>query len=293
MNFSEVRSDSLRYGVIFFKQFGPRGRPGGFGGRGRPGARPQATSGRAANSNRGGGPSDNAAQGNRSQPATNNQQTGTQPAEEAANTAQTNTAGTATQPQGENGQAQGRSPTNQNAAAGRQPRRGFFGSQPGRGRWNISAFHRIRFTETVLIAPGVPTLDLLNGSSVGGAAGAIRHSVELQGGWFKDGLGFRVSGDFQGPSNVDGGGINAASPTLDFGAIATFNLRAFLNFDNREKIVSALPFLRGSRLALRVNNVFDAQQDVRDQDGNVPLQFQPGFRDPIGRFVELSWRKRF
>ncbi len=293
VNFSEVRSDSLRYGIIFSKRFGPRGRPGGFGGRGRPGARPQATGGRAANSNRGDRPGGNAAQGNGSQPAANNQQTGTQPSEEAANTAQTNTAGANAQPQSENGQAQGRSPTNQNAAARRQPRRGFFGSQPGRGRWNISAFHRIRFTETVLIAPGVPTLDLLNGSSVGGAAGAIRHSVELQGGWFKDGLGFRVSGDFQGPSNVDGGGINAASPTLDFGAIATFNLRAFLNFDNREKIVSALPFLRGSRLALRVNNVFDAQQDVRDQDGNVPLQFQPGFRDPIGRFVELSWRKRF
>jgi hypothetical protein len=32
---------------------------------------------------------------------------------------------------------------------------------------------------------------------------------------------------------------------------------------------------------------------VGDQDGNVPLQFQPAFRDPRGRFVELSWRKRF
>jgi hypothetical protein len=144
-----------------------------------------------------------------------------------------------------------------------------------------------------LIAPGIAPLDLLGGSSVSGSTGAIRHSVELQGGWFKDGLGFRVSGDFEGASQVDGGGLNPGSPTLDFGAIATFNLRAFLNFDNREKITNALPFLRGSRLSLRINNVFDAQQDVRDQDGNVPLQFQPAFRDPRGRFVELSWRKRF
>jgi hypothetical protein len=292
VNFGEVQSDSLRYGIIFFKRFGPSGRPGGFGRRGR-GGRPGAS---GAGPNAGNGASSNAGNGGR-----NNSANGA-PAGATTNPAQQNN-----RPDQAADNAQGsRQDANQNAdqkagqnAEPQRPRqrptrqRGFFGSQPGRGRWNLSAFHRIRFNESVLIAPGIAPLDLLGGSSVSGSTGAIRHSVELQGGWFKDGLGFRVSGDFEGASQVDGGGLNPGSPTLDFGAIATFNLRAFLNFDNREKITNALPFLRGSRLSLRINNVFDAQQDVRDQDGNVPLQFQPAFRDPRGRFVELSWRKRF
>lgn len=295
VNFGEVQSDSLRYGIIFFKRFGasrrPGGRPGGFGGpgRGRGGARPDAGStGASAGTASGGTASGRTASGGAN---------GAEPAQAAARgrptdaSANTNANASNNSEQSERGsEAQ----TNQNSRQQRPARSGgFFGSQPGSGRWNLSVFHRIRFNENVLIAPGIAPLDLLNGSSVSGSTGAIRHSVELEGGWFKDGLGFRVEGNFDGPSQVDGGGLNAGSPTLDFGAIATFNLRAFLNFDNREKITKALPFLRGSRLALRVNNVFDAQQDVRDQDGNMPLQFQPAFRDPLGRFVELSWRKRF
>lgn len=285
VNFGEVQSDSLRYGVIFFKRFGSEGRPGGFGGRG--GGRPGG-SGRGAGSDGSSG----------ARPATGNGP----PTQAAATPAQQNSEAdqTPNNPQGSGQDAEkdtGQN-TEQNADQNSERQRpagraGFFGSQPGSGRWNLSVFHRIRFNENVLIAPGIAALDLLNGSSVSGSTGAIRHSVELEGGWFKDGLGFRVEGNFDGASQVDGGGLNTGSPTLDFGAIATFNLRTFLNFDNREKITNALPFLRGSRLSLRINNVFDAQQDVRDQDGNVPLQFQPAFRDPLGRFVELSWRKRF
>lgn len=303
VNFSEVRSDSLRYGVIFFKQFGPRRRPGGRpgGGRvGRPGGEPGAGRPDAANNPAGGNgtqtggpPGRDQQQGQQQSQQQGEQQQAGGPPQSSENNASAGeqSAGQSNAGQSNEGQSNEAQSSKGQSSGGRRP--GFFGSEPGRGRWNISAFHRIRFSETVLIAPGVAELDLLNGSSVSGSTGAIRHSVELEGGWFKDGLGFRFSGDFQGPSSVDGGGLAANATSLDFNAIATFNLRAFLNFDNREKIVSALPFLKGSRLALSIDNIFDAQQDVRDQDGNVPLQFQPGFRDPIGRFVELSWRKRF
>ena len=40
------------------------------------------------------------------------------------------------------------------------------GSGDGRGRWNLSAYHTVRFTDPVLVAPGGPVLDLLNGEAI-------------------------------------------------------------------------------------------------------------------------------
>lgn len=217
VNFAQVSSDRLRYGLDFSKRFGPERTEGGQGGagrRGRPGAGAQ----------RGGAP-------------------------------------------------------------------GRFGG-PGGGRWNVSIFHTIRFAETILIAPGIPELDLLGGSATGSNGGAARHSVEMEGGWFKDGIGFRVSGNFESGSNVNGGTAPGAS-NLTFGDIATINLRAFVDLERRKAITRAIPFFKGSRISVRVDNVFDAQQRVTDDNGMVPLSYQPGFLDPRGRVVELELRKRF
>ncbi|WOE75888.1 TonB-dependent receptor domain-containing protein [Alterisphingorhabdus coralli] len=163
--------------------------------------------------------------------------------------------------------------------------------RPRIGRWNISIFHRIRFTETVLPAPGIAEFDLLNGSSISGAGGVPRHSVELEGGWFFNGVGARVTADFEDGTRVDG--VGGGDDSLDFNPIATVNLRAFINFDSRPKWTENMPFLKGARLSVRINNLFDAQQNVRDALGNVPLRFQPGFVDPLGRFIEIDIRKRF
>jgi iron complex outermembrane recepter protein len=35
------------------------------------------------------------------------------------------------------------------------------------------------------------------------------------------------------------------------------------------------------------------RQDVRDRFGNTPLQYQPAYRDPLGRTVEFEIRKVF
>ena len=54
-----------------------------------------------------------------------------------------------------------------------------------------------------------------------------------------------------------------------------------------------MPLLAHSRLSFRVDNLFDAQQQVTDANGLVPLSYQPGFLDPKGRFFEVSFRKQF
>ena len=53
------------------------------------------------------------------------------------------------------------------------------------------------------------------------------------------------------------------------------------------------PFLRGMRVSLSIDNLFDARQQVRDRLGATPLSYQPGYLDPLGRSVRLTLRKLF
>lgn len=165
---------------------------------------------------------------------------------------------------------------------------GMFGGPQG-GRWQVSLYHTVKLTDKVLIGPGIPELDLLNGSATGNGGGSNRHLVELDGGVFYKGLGARVSAKYDSGSTVVGG----SAGDLNFGDLATFNLRFFMDFNQRPEITKSLPFLKGSRLRLSVDNLFDAQRRITDANGVVPLNYQPGYTDPLGRYIELEWRKAF
>ena len=52
-------------------------------------------------------------------------------------------------------------------------------------------------------------------------------------------------------------------------------------------------WLRGTRLTLAVTNLTDARERVRDGIGATPLAYQPGYLDPVGRAVTISFRKLF
>lgn len=164
-----------------------------------------------------------------------------------------------------------------------------FGPMGGNGgRWSIAAYHTIKFVDEVDIASGIPTLDLLGGDATGQSGGTPRHSFELDGGWFYQGIGLRVNGAHQTATSVNAGG----SP-LRFSDLTTFNLRLFVNFDQRKSLIEAVPLLKGTRLAFRVDNLFNDIQDVRDATGLIPLRYQPGYVDPVGRSFEISLRKIF
>ncbi|CAN5382360.1 TonB-dependent receptor plug domain-containing protein [soil metagenome] len=162
------------------------------------------------------------------------------------------------------------------------------------GRWQISVYDSIRFMDQIVIRNDLPTLDLLNGSAVG-SGGSSRHTFDLDAGWFNRGLGFRLKGKYQTGSTVLGGLGNSGATSTDlfFGGLATFDVQAFLNFDSRKKLVTAVPFLGGSRLRLSVNNITNAIRDVRDSNGLVPLSYQTGFLDARGRTIQLNFRKKF
>jgi hypothetical protein len=159
-------------------------------------------------------------------------------------------------------------------------------------RWNLALYHTYRIQEEILIRPGVPVLDLLDGSATGSNGGAARHELELSGGVFHKGLGFRLQGNYRTGSRVDGNAL-LGSGDLRFSDLATLTAFAFVDLDQQKSLVKAVPFLKGSRLTLRVDNVLNDVIDVRDENGLVPLSYQPGFLNPRGRVFELSFRKRF
>ncbi|MGL5839194.1 MAG: TonB-dependent receptor [Sphingorhabdus sp.] len=173
--------------------------------------------------------------------------------------------------------------------------RGPIGMMPGGGmpsRIQIALYHSYRIEDEILIAPGVPVLDLLNGSATSSLGGSPRHELSLTGGVFHQGLGLRFEGEYRGSTRANGSGLPGSS-NLFFSDRFALNLFTFVSLDQRESLIEKMPFLKGSRIAFRIENVLNDYVRVRDQNGDTPLSYQRGFLDPQGRVFELSFRKRF
>ena len=161
----------------------------------------------------------------------------------------------------------------------------------GQGRWNISLYDTVRFTDRVLLAPGGRVLDLLGGDALSGG-GTARHTLELDTGVFYHGFGLRASGSYTAPTHVDGSGL-PGSNDLRFGGLALIDLRLFADLGQRAGLIKAVPFFKGTRLSLKVENILDQRQRVTDSAGLVPLSYQPDYLDPKGRYFEIELRKSF
>ena len=156
----------------------------------------------------------------------------------------------------------------------------------GRGRWNLSIYHTIRFDETVTIARGGPVLDLLHGDALTDG-GVARHAIEVEGGTFYKGFGLRLKGAYTAPVHVDG------SSNLRFGSTFVANLRMFADLGQQKRLVDASPFFKGMRVSFKIDNLFDSRQKVTDENGDVPLSYQADYRDPRGRVIGIDIRKMF
>jgi len=263
VNFARSDRQELRWGINFSKPIGPQPPPGGFRGRGGAaagaagGATPGQSGGQAApgGAPQGGGQGQGAAQGGRRW-------------------------------QGGGGGGGG----------GFRGGRGGGGFGGGRGgRIQLALYHNWRIEDRIQIREGLPELDLLNGSAVGSRGGQPRHELEFQAGIFKNGLGARLTGNWQSGTTVDGrpDGLGGTTGDLRFSDFTTFNLRLFADLGQQRGLVRKHPWLRGTRITLSVDNLLDSRLQVRDETGQTPLSFQPGFVDPLGRSVRLSVRKLF
>ena len=166
---------------------------------------------------------------------------------------------------------------------------GPFGGGQGGGRLQLSLYHSVNIKDQVRIRRELPVIDYLSGEAVDGGGGRPRHTVELEGGYFNNGLGARLSGEWRSGSSVAGG----PSGALRFSPFARANLRLFANLGEQFGLVAKRPWLRGSQVRLEITNLFGSKPRVRDALGAVPINYQPDLLDPVGRTVSLSVRKLF
>lgn len=166
---------------------------------------------------------------------------------------------------------------------------GMFGGRNG-GRLTLSATHTVTLTDTLEIGPGTKPLDYLDGEALGSTGGRPTHVLEVEGGYYNNGLGARLSADWRSATRVDGG---MADEDLHFSDFATVDLRLFANLGERFELVSKHPFFRGSSVRLEVNNIFNSRPKVRDAAGITPFAYQADRLEPIGRTIGISFRKLF
>jgi len=165
----------------------------------------------------------------------------------------------------------------------------------GQGRWNLSLFHTVQFENVVTVAPGGPVLNLLSGDALTGG-GVARHSLEFEGGTFYRGFGLRFNGTWTAPTHLRGSGApgpNGATGDLRFGPLTKLSLRAFADLGQQKALTDASPFFRNARLSVKIDNLLDARQRVTDQNGVVPISYQPDLLDPQGRVISVEFRKQF
>ena len=166
------------------------------------------------------------------------------------------------------------------------------GAAQAGGRLQFALYHTVHLVNRVRVSASGPVLNLLNGDTVSNGAGQPRHEVEAQAGYNNNGLGVRLSANWQSATLVNGG-TGGAAQTLDFGSLATVNLRFFADLGQRLDLLKTHPWLRGTRVVLSVDNLFEERQRVTDQNGVTPFAYQGAYLDPLGRSVRLSVRKLF
>ena len=164
---------------------------------------------------------------------------------------------------------------------------GPFGGRNG-GRLTFTLTDTITFVDKVTIAPGLE-LDYLHGDAAGQTGGTPRHLVEAQAGYFNNGIGARLSGNWRSGTNVD----TLTGDTLRFSPLATFDVRLFANPGDIPEVALKHPWLRGTQVRFEVGNIFNKRPNVHDAFGNVPLSYQSNLLDPLGRTVMFSFRKLF
>lgn len=191
------------------------------------------------------------------------------------------------------GGARGGGEARGSGAAGR-PDPARFRAFARQGSWQLALTHTVRVRDAITLAgEGRSRLDLLGGDVLFNDRGTSRQEFELRLNGARNGYGGRVNARWQEGTRVTSGvaGVEPAS-SLRFADLATLDLRLFADL-GLQPIAHGRDWLRGARVALSIDNVFDRRQSVTDAEGRTPANYRPELLDPLGRYVELSFRKLF
>src|SRR3546814_17012597 len=116
------------------------------------------------------------------------------------------------------------------------------------------------------------------------SGGQPRHELNARLGYVNNGLGARLSVDWESGTHVDGalGGTTGGASRLDFGSLATADLRLFANLGQMPSLVKKHPFLRGARISIGIDNLFNQRRSVTDADGKIG---RASCRERVCRYV--------
>jgi iron complex outermembrane recepter protein len=153
----------------------------------------------------------------------------------------------------------------------------------------LTANHTIVFSDKILIRPGLDPVDLLSGGAIGIGGGRLRHQLDGTAAITSGGTGLRLGVTWRGRSSLDSR-IAGNVDTLRFSPVFLLNLRAFTD---ARRFLPHSHWAKGLRLSVDLVNLTNDRQRVRDSFGNTPLQYQPAYRDPLGRTIEFEIRKIF
>ncbi len=161
------------------------------------------------------------------------------------------------------------------------------GKHPAGGRYYIVLTQVWRLKDTVQLRSGLAPIDLLNGGTIGGTGGQPRHDVELQGGVFKNGLGFRLVTKWQSATSTL---ASTHANSLFFSDLATVDTTAFADLGEIPRWQHS-GWAKNLRVMVSVSNLFNSRIRARNGSGVTPAGYEPAFLDPLGRTVSFSIRK--
>jgi iron complex outermembrane recepter protein len=162
------------------------------------------------------------------------------------------------------------------------------GGGMGPPRFGINISHTMLLDQEILIRPGVPILRPLDGQSLSGSFGVPEHTVALNANAFAFGLGF-----FTNVTWTSANEVITPTTTLFFEDRLTANFRGFVTLSQAMPFVRENQWLDGVRLIVRINNLTDSYQEVRDSTGATPPAYQRLLQEPQGRSIEFGIRKQF
>lgn len=162
-------------------------------------------------------------------------------------------------------------------------------------RFTLALYHTWRLTDEITPQAGGPTFDLLEGFATDVRGLSPRHELSFQAGAFQSWFGARLTADWRSRSRTRS--LSSAPMSTDreltFSGYATVNVSLFASPAERLGGKNAPGWIKGTRVALNVTNLFNTRPRVVDENGLTPIIYQPAYLDPLGRTLSLSLRKVF
>lgn len=159
---------------------------------------------------------------------------------------------------------------------------------PSSGQISISLNHNWQLKSELVVAPGLPVIDRLNGDGA-----QSRHALSLDILAGKPGLGINLNGRWKSEVRVRQSGASGDQEFFRYAPMAQLDLGFFVEPENLQVGGDAPPWIAKLRFSLDIQNLFKSYQRVKINDGRIPPGYSRNEIDPLGRTIRLAIRKQF